>query len=70
MKEKKKYEYRIIAENEGGVSAPSTESIPTKAKLLKGIATASGGRFFLDRSIVFQVERRSFHTQTIRRTGT
>jgi len=36
VKEKKLYEYRVLAENEGGISAPSSESTPVKAKLFKG----------------------------------
>jgi len=36
VKEKKQYEYRVLAENEGGMSAPSSESTPVKAKLFRG----------------------------------
>lgn len=36
VKEKRQYEYRVIAENEGGSSVPSAESIPAKAKPFKG----------------------------------
>jgi len=36
VKEKKQYEYRVFAENEGGVSDPSAESAPVKAKPFKG----------------------------------
>jgi len=36
VKEKKQYEYRVLAENEGGTSVPSCESSPVKAKPFKG----------------------------------
>jgi len=36
VKEKKPYQYRVLAENEGGISAPSAESAPVKAKPFKG----------------------------------
>jgi len=36
VKEKKQYEYRVLAENEGGVSAPSSESTSVKARPFKG----------------------------------
>jgi len=36
VKEKKQYQYRVLAENEGGISAPSAESAPVKAKPFKG----------------------------------
>jgi len=36
VKEKKWYEYRVLAENEGGLSAPSSQSTPVKAKPFKG----------------------------------
>jgi len=36
VKEKKQYEYRVLAENEGGVSVPSSESATVKAKPFKG----------------------------------
>jgi hypothetical protein len=33
----KEYEYRVLAENEGGESEPSEVSAPIKAKPLKGL---------------------------------
>jgi len=36
VKEKKQYEYRVLAENEGGLSAPSSESAPVRARPFKG----------------------------------
>jgi len=36
VKEKKQYQYRILAENEGGISDPSAESALVKAKPFKG----------------------------------
>jgi hypothetical protein len=35
VKAKKQYEYRILAENEGGISQPSNESVVAKARLFK-----------------------------------
>jgi len=40
VKERKLYEYRVLAENEGGLSAPSPESAPVKAKPFKGPQTS------------------------------
>lgn len=37
VKERKQYAYRVLAQNEGGISAPSTESTLTKAKLFRGL---------------------------------
>jgi len=38
VKEKKLYLYRVLAENEGGISAPSAESTPVRAKPFKGLS--------------------------------